>query len=649
MSGTKRKVAAAWLVAAAVALAAVALEIAYRLLTEDATLSLGDFLWTIVPIPFAALGALIVSRQPGNRIGLILLAIGAGMTLSNLGDAVVFFIDEAPTTMSPALFAALWYNNIAWATFFFPMFLLLYVFPTGSLLSRRWRWAPRLTLALFGFLVVSALVAEEIGPVSEAWLVENPIGFVGDDAFGPLLLMFLVGVLILLGGGAIAMVVRYRRAPGVEREQIKWALFGFFVFAMAWVIAFFLESWGSGVVGLLLVLGISVIPAVITIAVLRFHLYDIDVVISKTVTFGVLAAFITVVYALIVVGVGSLVGGGDEPSLALSITAVAIVAVAFEPVRGRVQHWANVLVYGKRATPYEVLASVTARLSDTSDPDEALARVTQLVVDGTGAVEAVLWLKVGDVAYPRASSPEDVAAGLGPVTGDDPVAAIVGDRVVAVRHRGDVLGALSISKGRADAVTGSDEKVLEDVAAGAGVLLRNMGLNAELAERAEQLRVSRRRLVAAHDGERRRLERDLHDGAQQQVVALKVKLGIARTLAERERAESVAGLVASLSDTTQEAVDGMRAVAHGIYPPLLESEGLEAALGGMRRTVPIPVEITAEGIQRYERSIEESSYFCVVEVVAKAVDAVQTVWPFRCVASMAWCASLSSPTVVLAT
>ena len=621
---TTRKVSATWLIAAAVALAALGLEIAYRLQTENAVLSVADVLWTFVPVPFAALGALITSRQPGNRIGLILLAIGAGMTLSNLADAVFFFIDEPPTAMSPALFAALWYNNVAWATFFFPMFLLLYLFPTGSLLSRRWIWAPRLALALFGLLVVSSIVAEEIGPTSEAWVMENPIGFVGVDSFEPVLQMFLIGVLVLLVGGAVAMVMRYRRAPSVEREQIKWVLFGFFVFATTWVIAFLLESWGSGVVGLLLVLGISVIPTAITIAVLRFRLYDIDVVISKTVTYGVLAAFITAVYAVIVVGVGSLVGGGDEPSLALSITAVAVVAVAFEPVRGRVQHWANVVVYGKRATPYEVLASATARLSDTSDPDEALARVTQLVVDGTGAVEAVLWLKVGDVMYPRASSPEDVLAKLDAVAGEDPVTAIAGDRVVVVRHRGDVLGALSISRDRADAVTGSDEKVLEDVAAGAGALLRNMGLNAELAERAEQLRVSRRRLVAAHDAERRRLERDLHDGAQQQVVALKVKLGIARTLAEREGAGTVAGLVASLSDTTQEAVDGMRAVAHGIYPPLLEAEGLEAALGSARRTIAIPVEMAAERIGRYERCVEESVYFCVLGVVADAVDAGAT-------------------------
>lgn len=617
---TKRKVSAAWLIAAAVALAALGLEIAYRLQMET-VVSVADVLWIFIPVPFAALGALIISRQPGNRIGLILLAIGAGMTLSNLGDTVFFFIDEPPTAMSPALFAALWYNNVAWATFFFPMFLLLYVFPTGSLLSRHWMWAPRLALALFGFLVVSSLVSEEIGPTSEAWVVENPIGFVGVDSFEPVLLVFLVGVLVLLAGGAVAMVMRYRRASGVEREQVKWVLFGFFVFALTWVIAFLLESWGSGVVGLLLVLGISVIPTVITIAVLRFRLYDIDVVISKTVTYGVLAAFITAVYAVIVVGVGSLVGGGDEPSLALSITAVAFVAVAFEPVRGRVQHWANVLVYGKRATPYEVLASATARLSDASDPDEALGRVAQLVVDGTGASEAVLWLAVGDWLRPRAASPAKTLDALVAVAVGEGVAGhLPGDRSVMVRHRREVLGALSITKARGESVTGADERVLADVAAGAGALLRNIGLNSELADRAEQLQISRRRLVAAHDAERYRLERDLHDGAQQQVVALKVKLGIARTLAHREGAEPVADLVADLADTTQEAVDGMRAVAHGIYPPLLGAEGLEAALVAAGRAISIPVDIRATDLGRYERSVEESLYFAVLEIVAEAVD-----------------------------
>ena len=354
----------------------------------------------------------------------------------------------------------------------------------------------------------------------------------------------------------------------------------------------------------------------------KYRLYDIDVVISKTVTYGLLAAFITGVYALIVVGIGSLVGSSDEPNLALSIAAVAIVAIAFEPLRRRVQHWANVLVYGRRATPYEVLSNATARLAGTRDPDDALTQLTQLIREGTGASEVVLWLIVGDASFPRSAAPIEALQGLQPVAvGDESFTSIGGDRVVPVRYQGQVIGALAMAKGKGDPVTDADDKLLNDVATGAGVLLHNISLNAELAERAEQLRESRRRLVAAHDAERHRLERDLHDGAQQQVVALKVKLGIARTLAEREGAVDVASIVSALADTTQEAVDGMRAVAHGIYPPLLEAEGLAAAINAARRTIPIPIQVAITPVPRYERSVEESVYFAVLETITDAADA----------------------------
>ncbi len=296
-------------------------------------------------------------------------------------------------------------------------------------------------------------------------------------------------------------------------------------------------------------------------------------------------------------------------------------AVAFEPLRNRIQHAANRLVFGDRASPYEVLAEATSRLSNTGSPEETLAQVTHLVAQGTGAVETVLWLTVGDQLHPHSATPLDALSELGPVGivgGEMP--GLPGEAVVPVRHRNELLGAIAITKPRGQSVTVADEKVLADVAAGSGLLLRNIGLNAELAERAEQLQVSRRRLVAAHDAERHRLERDLHDGAQQQVVALKVKLGIARTLAEREGVGKVAEIVSDLAATTQQAVDAMRAVAHGIYPPLLEAEGLEVALTAVRRTFPVTVDIEFARLVRYERSLEESVYFCVVEIITRAVD-----------------------------
>ncbi|HSJ70735.1 MAG TPA: histidine kinase [Acidimicrobiia bacterium] len=614
----------AWTVTGIVVVASCLIAVAEIL---DGPSPIDDLLWPVLPPLYAILGSIIVSRSQENHIGWLLIAIGAALPFESIISLAV--AQGPPARLTPGWFLVLLADQLAWMLWLFPLFLMLCTFPAGRLLSPRWRWLPMLQVVMFTTLATLLVFGTEIGPANDAWTLANPVGFI-DGAFhesAAFMVPWGFGLVALVLGSVTSIVLRYRRSDDVARAQLRWMLYAVFVFGLAY--AFLLSTFAADddslMLAVALIAGVAGIPVAIIVAVLRFHLYDIDVIISRSITYGVLAAFITGVYALVVVGIGSLLGGGDEPNLALSITAVAIVAVAFEPLRKRVQHWANVLVYGRRATPYEVLADATRRLADTSDPDEVLSEITQLVVDGTGASEVVLWLAVGEAMHPRASSPAAVLEGLASVgPGTDSLSRIPGGSVIAVRHRGDVLGALSITKPRGDSVSGADEKVLADVAAGAGALLRNLGLNAELAERAEELRLSRRRLVATHDAERHRLERDLHDGAQQQVVALKVKLGIARTLAEREGAEQVATLVTALSDTVQQAVDGMRAVAHGIYPPLLEAEGLEAALNAAQRTIPIPVEIVGSRIRRYGRHVEEGVYFAVLDIVIQAVDAGAT-------------------------
>jgi signal transduction histidine kinase len=364
----------------------------------------------------------------------------------------------------------------------------------------------------------------------------------------------------------------------------------------------------------------------IAIAITRYRLYEIDVVISRTVTYGALALFVTAVYVAIVVGVGTLVGQGDEPNLALAIAATALVALLFEPIRSRVKQRVNRLVYGDRASPYAVLSELTARLSEADTNEQALERLAQLLVSGTRAKEAIVWLRVGDHFRPEAVSLEE---DLPPLNSDahpfmvgetlvTELTSVPGDAAEPIHHGGELLGVLAIRKGRADPVTRADHDLLRDVAAGSGLLLRNIQLNAELADRAEELRLSRRRLVAAQDSERRRLERNLHDGAQQQVVALKVKLGLARTLAEREGVEPIAESVGELGDDTQRAVDGMRATARGIYPPLLEAEGLRAALVAVARDASIGVDIQADDIGRYPPEIEATVYFSVLEAIEQS-------------------------------
>jgi len=157
-------------------------------------------------------------------------------------------------------------------------------------------------------------------------------------------------------------------------------------------------------------------------------------------------------------------------------------------------------------------------------------------------------------------------------------------------------------------------ELLEDLASQAGLVLKNVGLTAELLQRLDDLRASRQRLVAAQDEERRRLERNLHDGAQQNLVAIKVKLGLAEMFAEKDPAKARATL-AELKVDTDEALDTLRDLARGIYPPLLADQGLAAALESQARKATVRVEVQADGIGRYAQDIEAAVYFCCLEAL----------------------------------
>ncbi len=600
----------------------------------DFLVEVSGLVFGFVGLGFGVLTMVMIRSQPKNGAVWAIAWAGVSATMYVVGaTAALIIADEAfpgltydvfrelspaqlPRLAAFAIFFRFW---TVYPAIWISLTLGLLLFPDGYPPSPRWKWVGWWSASS---IAVGAAAAAISGNPWSSVLIKSAEGTVPGVLGSLMTAGFLLAALSSVVS-IVSLVVRYRRSSGTTRSQIRWIVLGG---AFLVIFIFFLPNFetegpstsGSELVG---IAAMAVLMASYGIAITKYRLYDIDVVVSRTVTYGVLAAFITGVYSLIVVGIGSLIGSGNEPNLALSIAAVAIVAVAFEPLRNRVQHAANRLVFGKRASPYEVLARATSRLADSGSPEETLEQITRLVVEGTGASLAILWVKVGDHLQAHSATPEEGLAGLGPfpiVNGQMPD--IPGEEVVAVRHRDELLGALTITKPRGQSVTGADEKVLSDVAAGSGLLLRNIGLNVELAERAAQLRVSRRRLVAAHDAERHRLERDLHDGAQQQVVALKVKLGIARTLAEREGAEKVVEIVTVLASTTQEAVDAMRAVAHGIYPPLLEAEGLEVALSAARRTFSIPVAIEFNDMARYGRSVEESLYFCVIEIVTQAVD-----------------------------
>ncbi len=355
-----------------------------------------------------------------------------------------------------------------------------------------------------------------------------------------------------------------------------------------------------------------------------------ELVISKTLVYGLLATFIAGLYIAIVVGIGSAAEHKAQPNLGLSLLATAIVAVAFQPVRERVQRLANRLVHGNRATSYEILAEFSAPMGGSSAAEDLLPRMARILAQGTGAVRADVWLKVGEVLRNDASWPPGVppfpavsvtaltaaasrAAAIGvPAAGPPTLAGA--DRILAVAHQGEVLGALSVSKRPGEPLTPTEDKLLASLAAQAGLMLRNVGLRAELLARLEDIRASRQRLVAAQDEERRRIERNIHDGAQQQLVALAIKLNITESLIGTD-ADGERELLAELRQEAADVVADLRDLARGIYPPRLAGEGLAVALRAQAGKSPVPTSVTADGIGRYPQDVEAVIYFCVLEAL----------------------------------
>ena len=199
-------------------------------------------------------------------------------------------------------------------------------------------------------------------------------------------------------------------------------------------------------------------------------------------------------------------------------------------------------------------------------------------------------------------------------------------RAIAVRQRDELLGALAIEKPRNEPLSITEDKLLQHLASQAGLVLRNVRLTAELRDTIDELRASRRRLVQAQDSERRKIERNLHDGAQQRLVALRVQLGLLdRYAADENRVKQNAQ---QLQAALQEALDELRDLARGIYPPLLADKGLAVALEAQARKAPVGTTVESDGVGRYPEEVEAAVYFCALEAmqnVAKYADATSTV------------------------
>lgn len=338
-----------------------------------------------------------------------------------------------------------------------------------------------------------------------------------------------------------------------------------------------------------------------------------------------LAAFVVCVYVVVVLGGGVLIGRTDAPSLPLSIVATTVVALSFARVQAALETATLRWGLGK-AAPYDVLSQFSDAVTSAYATEDLPARMAMLLARGTGAKWAQVWLNVSSGVTLAATWPQDVDADqtppsllLGQVAVTDQ-----GLRTSPVRHGVQLLGVLRLQERPGVALTPVEQRLFEGLAAQAGLVLRRTGLRADLDDRkkellvrSEQLRASRDRLIQSQDYERKRLERDLHDGAQQHLVALTVHLRLAHTVLGRST-ERAREMLAVQADAADAAIETLSTLSRGIYPEGLADGGLEAALRSAVAGSCIPVTIGTYATRRPPSAVEAALYFCGMEAVQNA-------------------------------
>ena len=584
----------------------------------------GDIANFIAFMSMGVVAALILSRDRRNRIGGLLLWAVIAIAVAFASNEWAGYLYERGSASLAAWVG--WPGSSLWLIGFFPLLVFLpLLFPDGRVPSPRWRVHAWLALVwcFLGFLTVG--FADDVVAVASATRggedveLPNPLHIPGldfSDAVGGVLWIGLLGLFVL---SIVAMILRFRRSAGIERQQLRWFSFAALFLATYFILSSVFESVGitEGTLGeVISALGYLGLVAAIGIAILQYRLWDLDVVVKKTLVAGAVVVLAILVYAGTVALVGAVAVDRDQPAL-LFVIALAL-GIAFRPVMRIGQRLADRIVYGSRATPYEILSEFSDRVGTSYATEDVLPRMAQVLGAGTGADVARIWLRVGATFQPAAVWPA-ASDGAAPEVGGEELV-VTGEHVTEVRDQGDVLGALSVRMPASDPMTPVKEKLVRDLAAQAGLVLRNVRL-------VEDLRASRQRLVAAQDEERRRLERNIHDGAQQQLVALAVKARLARQFTERDPAKAVE-LLGQIETETQTALEDLRDLARGIYPPLLADRGLVAAIEAQSRKSQHGVEVDAHGIGRFPADVEATVYFCALEAlqnVAKYAEADHTV------------------------
>jgi signal transduction histidine kinase len=518
-------------------------------------------------LAFAALSVLILLYRPVNRIGWLSGWIAVGMLVSVMAfTGMPCGVDVSPPI--PGL------QIIAWALYSFsaffvilPLFILLpLLFPTGHFLSARWAWAT----AIGAFLLFLTAVATSIAPDlrrdnAYGYFVDldNPFGMADLPAWWrPTARAAALLVACLLCFMAIAsMIVRLRRARGDERQQMKWLAY-FVATAVAFQILVF-ELPG----GLLypeifhtiwydLIIGVVLIgfPTTIGIAIFKHRLYDIDLLINRTLVYGALTVTVVALYVLIVAGSSLLFH--NENNLVASLAATGVIAVLFHPLRARLQSIVNRWLYGERDDPAGVLTRLTSRLESTGSGDSLLAVLVGTIASSLKLPYVALWLDEGENGLTLAAE-----------TGTQPPHV----ETLPLLHQQERVGELVVApRSPGEALSGDDRQLLSAIARLTATTARTI----QLTDAVQEARV---RTVSAREEERRRLRRDLHDGLGPVLASQGLKLAAARQLL-REKPEVAERLLDEVMHQSENTVAEVRRLVYALRPPTLDELGLVEAI-----------------------------------------------------------------------
>jgi hypothetical protein len=600
----------AWVLTALTAVLAVAdawVTSAYRpLLSEEAVAVHGFPFVSGAAVGSAAMGALIVSRYARHPIGWLLCLSGFVSCIALLTEAysVWVIMADGPGSRSIGGVAG-WISVLLGGQLILAALAIMFlVAPDGHFLSRRWRYAAGVTLVGLGSYTAGHLTSSP----TEFDIDRQEVGPVGS-------LFFLVGFPLIFAGliaSVVSMIRRLRRSQGELRQQLRliaasaaFVVVGFAALLVVQALNGGEQTWAAG---LPLFISYFCLPLFFAVAVLRYRLYDIEVIINRAVVVAVGTTFAAVGYTGLVVAIAALVNTQTN-SFWLSLLATALVAIAFQPLRRRVVHLANRIAYGSRALPYEALADFSRRLAETPSPQTLLPAVAEAAGRAVSARRSTAVLRVtgseGRSAVWPPGAPEGTA-----------------DYEVLVRGGGDVLGSIGVTMPKGHPLRGADLRLLQDLADQAALAFRNAAIEAELAghvaalhRTTQALADSRRRIIAADDAARRQLESAISRQVLPHLEPMPAQLS---SLSVAASGPVASDQLEQLVTRTNAALESLRELTRGVFPTQLVRAGLPRALTShlARRGLAAALHVEPSADRRFPASVEAAVYFCCVEALS---------------------------------